>query len=401
MRLMCDIVALAFQTDKTRVATLLLCRDLSGLFYPFLDVRLTHHPASHDDRSDAYERITRYFVSQLSYLCDKLAAMPEGESTVLDHSCLMFLSNMWSGFKRRKRRSPTSSRSRGRKCKTRCSSPWDGEMGAYAEAFARDRWRIYKCEERLRVINLGGTAVGTGLGAPRPFIFQATDALRALTGLGLARADNLVEATQNTDVFVEVSGMLKALASSLLKVSFDLRLLSSGPHSGLAEIRLPARQSGSSIMPGKVNPVVPEAVGQVAMRVMAADSAITMACSLGSLELNPFLPLIADELLGSLNLLRNACHAFARRCVRGIESNREACTRHVAGATATATALVGRLGYSQVEALIVHATSAGTTLREGAEALGLLSATEFDALVSPEAVNRLGSTGRAREDGHR
>jgi Protein of unknown function (DUF1552) len=97
MRLMCDVVALAFQTDKTRVATLLLCRDLSGLFYPFLDVRLTHHPASHDDRSDAYERISRYFVSQLAYLCGKLAAMPEGEGNVLDHSCLMFLSNMWSG----------------------------------------------------------------------------------------------------------------------------------------------------------------------------------------------------------------------------------------------------------------------------------------------------------------
>ena len=97
MRLMCDIIALAFQTDKTRVATLLLCRDLSGLFYPFLDVRLAHHPASHDDRSDAYERVSRYYVSQLAYLAGRLAAMPEGDGTVLDNSCLMFLSNMWSG----------------------------------------------------------------------------------------------------------------------------------------------------------------------------------------------------------------------------------------------------------------------------------------------------------------
>ena len=97
MRLMCDIIALAFQTDKTRVATLLLCRDLSGLFYPFLDVRTAHHPASHDDQSDAYERVTRYYVSQLAYLAGRLAAMPEGERTVLDNSCLMFISNMWSG----------------------------------------------------------------------------------------------------------------------------------------------------------------------------------------------------------------------------------------------------------------------------------------------------------------
>lgn len=97
MRLMCDIVALAFQTDKTRVATLLLCRDLSGLFYPFLNVRVTHHPASHDDKSDGYERITCYYVSQLAYLAERLAAMPEGNATVLDHSCLLFLSNMWSG----------------------------------------------------------------------------------------------------------------------------------------------------------------------------------------------------------------------------------------------------------------------------------------------------------------
>jgi len=99
MRLMCDIVALGFQTDKTRVATLLLCRDLSGLFYPFLDVRKSHHPASHDDLSDAYERITRYYVSQAAYLAEKLSSMPEGDSTVLDHSCIMFLSNMWSGSK--------------------------------------------------------------------------------------------------------------------------------------------------------------------------------------------------------------------------------------------------------------------------------------------------------------
>ena len=125
------------------------------------------------------------------------------------------------------------------------------EMGAYAEALSRDRWRLAKCEERLRVVNLGGTAIGTGLAAPRDYIFRVTDVLREITGLGLARAENLVDATQNADVFVEVSGLVKALASSLIKISGDLRLLSSGPEGGIGEIRLPARQAGSSIMPGQ------------------------------------------------------------------------------------------------------------------------------------------------------
>ena len=165
------------------------------------------------------------------------------------------------------------------------------EMGAYADAINRDRWRIYKCEERLRVVNLGGTAIGTGLAAPRKYIFQVVDQLRQLTGIGFARAENLVDATQNADVFVEVSGILKAHAVSLLKICGDLRLLSSGPLAGLGELRLPARQAGSSIMPGKVNPVIPEAVSQVAMRVIGHDTTITMACAAGSLELNPFLPL--------------------------------------------------------------------------------------------------------------
>ncbi len=134
------------------------------------------------------------------------------------------------------------------------------------------------------MVNLGGTAVGTGLGAPREFIFRAIEHLRDITGLGLARAENLVEATQNADVFVEVSGILKACATNLLKIAGDLRLLSSGPEGGLGELRLPPRQAGSSIMPGKVNPVIPEAVAQAAMVVMANDQAIAQACAAGSLE---------------------------------------------------------------------------------------------------------------------
>ncbi len=264
------------------------------------------------------------------------------------------------------------------------------EMGAYAEAFTRDRWRIYKCEERLRVVNLGGTAIGTGLGAPRAYIFHVVDVLRELSGFGLARAENLVEATQNADAFVEVSGILKACASSLWKVCSDLRLLSSGPSAGLGEIRLPPRQAGSSIMPGKVNPVVPEAVTQAAMQVIANDQAITLAVSSGSLELNPFLPLVADALLGSLDLLTAACRILARECVSGIEANVEQCHAHVHEGTAALTALVERIGHAACNDLS-RAIAAGVgSLRELVVRRGLLSAEEYNHLTSPGRVNQLG-----------
>jgi aspartate ammonia-lyase len=265
------------------------------------------------------------------------------------------------------------------------------EMGAYAEAFGRDRWRIYKCNERLRVVNLGGTAVGTGLGAPREFIFQAVENLRAITALGLARAENLVEATQNTDVFVEVSGILKALASNLLKTASDLRLLSSGPRAGLGEISLPARQAGSSIMPGKVNPVIPEAVSQAAMVVMANDQIIAQACSAGSLELNAFLPLIADALLGSLKLLTNACEIFRTHCVEGIKPNADRCAINVDNATATITALVETIGYEAADEVARKARDGGASIRQIVVDLELMSGEQFDQLVSPQRVMRLGS----------
>ena len=146
-----------------------------------------------------------------------------------------------------------------------------------------------------------------------------------MTGIGFARAENLVDATQNADVFVEVSGILKAHAVSLLKICGDLRLLSSGPEAGFGEIRLPARQAGSSIMPGKVNPVIPEAVSQAAMRVIGHDATITMACAAGSLELNPFLPLVADCLLESLDLLARADDILRRHCIEGLEADEARC----------------------------------------------------------------------------
>ncbi|HEY3397924.1 MAG TPA: aspartate ammonia-lyase [Armatimonadota bacterium] len=266
-------------------------------------------------------------------------------------------------------------------------------MSAYAEALSRDRWRLYKCEERLRVVNLGGTAIGTGLAAPRQFIFQVVDKLRALTGIGFARAENLVEATQNADVFVEVSGILQAHVVTLLKTCSDLRLMSSGPEAGLGELRLPARQAGSSIMPGKVNPVIPEAVSQVGMLVMGYNQVIAAACAAGNLELNAFLPLVAACLLDSLELLARADETLRRHCVEGLEADEARCRAHVESSTALATALLPALGYEGAGRLVQRAQELGLTLRETAVAEGLLTQEQFSQLVSPEAVTRLGTPG--------
>ncbi|MBN1124926.1 MAG: aspartate ammonia-lyase [Sedimentisphaerales bacterium] len=264
------------------------------------------------------------------------------------------------------------------------------EMGAYAEALNRDRWRIYKCQERLRVINLGATAIGTGLGAERQYIFRVTDRLREITGIGFARAENLVDGTQNADVFVEVSGILKASAATLWKICSDLRFLSSGPDAGIDEIRLPLRQAGSSIMPGKVNPVIPEAVTQASMMITGYDQVITMACAAGSLELNPFLPLVADCLLNGIDLLANACNILRQHCIEGIEANEEVCRRHVENSTATATALVAPLGYEEVTKIVQYARESGKTIRQVVLEQNILTSDQYDSLLSPEAVCRLG-----------
>jgi len=264
------------------------------------------------------------------------------------------------------------------------------EMAAYAEAFNRDRWRLFKCEERLRVVNLGGTAVGTGLTAPRQYIFRVVDVLREMTGIGFARAENLVEATQNADVFVEVMGMVKALAVSLHKVSGDLRLLSSGPDAGLGELRLPARQAGSSIMPGKVNPVIPEAVSQSAMLVFGYDATLGFACASGSLELNPFMPLIALCLLESLTLMERSCRILREFCVEGVEADEEGCKKQLERSTVVATALIPVIGYDKACTVLKQAEETGKSIRQIVVESGLMTGAEVDQAISPEAVCKLG-----------
>jgi len=263
-------------------------------------------------------------------------------------------------------------------------------MSAYAEPLSRDRWRIYKCEERLRVVNLGGVAIGTGLGAPTKYIFRAVDILRQITGIGLARAENLIDATQNVDAIVETSGILKALATTLVKISNDLRLLSSGPNAGFGEISLPARQAGSSMMPGKVNPVIPEAAAQAGLMAIGFDQTLTTAAAMGNLELNQFMPLIADCLLGEIELLTRGVKTLREFCVAGMTANEARCREHIETSVAAASALVAKIGYEAATRIAKDAQLRGVSVRDSAIASGLVTEDEFDALTKPDAVTKLG-----------
>ncbi|MGI6003199.1 MAG: aspartate ammonia-lyase [Lachnospiraceae bacterium] len=255
------------------------------------------------------------------------------------------------------------------------------EFGAYAQAIARDRWRIYKVEERLRQTNLGGTAVGTGSNASRKYMYKVTEYLRDLTGLGLARAEYPMDLTQNNDVFVEVSGLLKALAVNLYKISTDLRLMNSGPYGGLGEIHLRPLQEGSTIMPGKVNPVIPEMVSQAAMQVMASDSAIAMCAAGGNFELNAFMPMIADNLIGSLKLLIGAADALRTKCIDVLEADEEGCRRHLDNALVIATAFAPYIGYDKASELARECGSDREAFCRMVREQGLLGEEKIQAIL--------------------
>lgn len=274
------------------------------------------------------------------------------------------------------------------------------EFSAWAQAVQRDWWRLYKVEERLRQVNLGGTAVGTGLNADRRYVFQVVDILRDLTGVGLARAENMIDATQNFDMFVEVSGMLKAAATDLAKIAGDLRILSSGPRAGVGEIKLPELQAGSSIMPGKVNPVATEAVSQVAFQVMANDQAITLCAMNGQLELNAFIPALAHNLFQSFDMLTAAANLLAEKCVKGIEADERRCLQLLEKSFSLVTALSPYIGYEAASELSREALATGKTIRELALHKGLFTKEQLDTILSPTEMTHPGIAGlSAIEDG--
>jgi len=267
------------------------------------------------------------------------------------------------------------------------------EFGAYAEAVARDRWRLFKVEERLRQVNLGGTAIGTGLNAERDYIYAAIEELQGITGLGIARAENMLDVTQNVDVFVEVSGLVKAAAVNLAKIASDLRILSAGPRGGLAEISLPQLQAGSSIMPSKVNPVITEMVTQISFQVISCDQAITLAALSGQLELNAFLPLITFNLLTALKLLTNCVSLFRIYCVEGISADPERCRHWLEESLCLATALAPYIGHDKAAELSKQAAAQGTTIRQMALQAGLFTMDELEVIFSPSELTRPGIAG--------
>jgi aspartate ammonia-lyase len=257
------------------------------------------------------------------------------------------------------------------------------EFSAFAEAFARDRWRTFKAEERLRVVNLGGTAIGTGLTAPRSYIFLVIEKLREVTGLGLTRAENLMDATANADCFVEVAGILNACATNLVKIARDLRLLHM-----LGEIKLPTVQAGSSIMPGKVNPVIAEAAQQAGMLARAAGTLVAEAAAAGTLQINECLPLLATSLLEQIALLKNSAEMLAPH-VDGITADAETCRHYLDYSPALITAFLPRIGYAQAQTWLMEYTAdGGTDLRTFL--LGKLGREIVDQTLSPENLTALG-----------
>ncbi|TVO67542.1 aspartate ammonia-lyase [Denitromonas ohlonensis] len=260
------------------------------------------------------------------------------------------------------------------------------EFDAFAVTLGEDIERLNDVCRLLCEVNLGGTAIGTGINTHPDYAALAVRYLAEISGKPIVPAANLVEATSDMGAFVLFSGVLKRLAVKLSKIANDLRLLSSGPRTGFGEIHLPPMQPGSSIMPGKVNPVIPEAVNQVAYQVIGNDLAVTMAAEAGQLQLNAMEPLIVYNLLNSLKMLGAACHMFETRCIRGIRADREQCQAHVDRSIGVITALVPHIGYANASRIAAQALHSGATVRELVIGEGLLSAAQLDLLLSPQSM---------------
>ncbi|MDJ1136021.1 aspartate ammonia-lyase [Streptomyces iconiensis] len=258
------------------------------------------------------------------------------------------------------------------------------EFSTYAVMLEEDRDRLAEAVELIHEINLGATAIGTGLNAPAGYAATARRHLSSITGLPLVTSANLVEATQDCGAFVQLSGVVKRIAVKLSKTCNDLRLLSSGPRAGLNEINLPPVQAGSSIMPGKVNPVIPEVVNQVAFGVVGHDITVTMAAEAGQLQLNAFEPVILHALSQSITSLRAACLTLAERCVQGITANTEALRATVDNSIGLVTALNPHIGYTAATAIAKEALATGRGVAELALEKKLLPPEQLAALLTPE-----------------
>jgi len=264
------------------------------------------------------------------------------------------------------------------------------EFSTYAVMLEEDQQRLREAALLIQEMNLGATAIGTGISAHPDYAALACKHLSEVTGISYITAGNLVEATQDAGAFVQLSGVLKRVAVKLSKVCNDLRLLSSGPRTGLGEINLPAVQAGSSIMPGKVNPVIPEVVNQIAFMVIGNDVTVSFAAEGGQLQLNAFEPIIARSLFDSLVYLRQGCVTLAERCVKGITANREHLTDLLHQSIGIVTALNPLIGYENATAVAKEAHSTGKGVAEIVLARGLLTKEQLDEVLRPENLTQPG-----------
>ncbi|MHC2994598.1 MAG: aspartate ammonia-lyase [Candidatus Atribacteria bacterium] len=268
------------------------------------------------------------------------------------------------------------------------------EFLAYANATRRSRERIVQSIENLKIINMGATAIGTSLNADSQYITFVVDNLRKISGFNLSNAEDLIDATQNTDVFVEVSSAIKAWALILSKICNDLRLMGSGPRCGLQEINLPEVQPGSSIMPGKVNPVIPEAVNQVVFQVIGNDLTINLAAEAGQLELNVMEPVLAFNLMQTFDIMINAQNMFVERCIKGITANEERCKEFVEKSIGIVTALIPHIGYEKACLVAKEALKKDKAVQEVVLAHKFIEEGKLNKILNPYEMTEGGIAGK-------
>jgi len=256
-------------------------------------------------------------------------------------------------------------------------------FNAYASAINRDIERFKEGIDVMSILNMGGTAIGTGITASEKYIKNIVPNLSNITNLSLVQAKDLVDATQNLDSFVFVSGIIKSCATNLSKIANDIRLMSSGPRAGFAEINIPSKQNGSSIMPGKINPVIPEVVSQIAFNIIGNDSTITIAAESGQLELNPFEPVIFHCLFESLDTLHNGIKVFTNECIEGISVNEDKCKSDVERNIGIVTALCPFIGYKEASRIAKKALKNNKNIRELIEEEKLMQVEDINNILNP------------------
>lgn len=268
------------------------------------------------------------------------------------------------------------------------------EFHAYSVAVLRDINRMDKAMDEMRFLNMGGTAIGTGINADKVYLNRIVPNLVEVSGMDFVQAFDLIDATQNLDPFVAVSGAIKACAVTLSKIANDLRLMSSGPRAGFGEINLPPKQNGSSIMPGKVNPVIPEVVNQVAFNVIGNDVTITMAAEAGQLELNAFEPIIFYCMFQSIDTLAYAVRTFVDNCVSGITANEERCEELAENSIGLITAISPHVGYQKAADIAKKALKTGKSVRSLILEEDLMSKEELDCILNPVNMTEPGISGK-------